>query len=78
MAFNDPPADFETNDPYLIVDLDEACRMQQVGEGWFESLDAVPKRAISMSVNQILKSKRIVCSARPAEGRPYRLRLKVR
>ncbi|QDV67977.1 Glucosamine-6-phosphate deaminase 1 [Rosistilla carotiformis] len=62
LAFNDPPADFETNDPYLIVDLDEACRMQQVGEGWFDSLESVPKRAISMSVNQILKSKRIVCS----------------
>ena len=62
LAFNDPPADFETNDPYLVVQLDEACRMQQVGEGWFESLETVPKRAISMSVNQILKSKRIVCS----------------
>ena len=62
LAFNDPPADFDTEDPYLIVTLDEACRMQQVGEGWFESLETVPKRAISMSIQQIMKSKRIVCS----------------
>lgn len=62
LAFNDPPADFETEDPYLIVTLDEPCRMQQVGEGWFESLDDVPTRAISMSVRQILKAKKIYCS----------------
>ena len=62
LAFNDPPADFETQDPYLIVTLDEPCRMQQVGEGWFESLDDVPTRAISMSVRQILKAKKIYCS----------------
>ncbi|MEX2671157.1 MAG: glucosamine-6-phosphate deaminase [Phycisphaeraceae bacterium] len=63
LAFNDPPADFETEEPYLVVDLDRACRQQQFGEGWFESLDAVPKRAISMSVQQILKSRTIVVSA---------------
>jgi glucosamine-6-phosphate deaminase len=63
LAFNDPPADFQTEEPYLIVDLDEACRRQQVGEGWFASLSDVPKRAISMSVRQILKSKEIVCIA---------------
>jgi glucosamine-6-phosphate deaminase len=62
LAFNDPPADFETTEPYLVVDLDEACRMQQVGEGWYKSLDDVPKRAISMSIRQILKARRIVCS----------------
>ncbi len=62
LAFNDPPADFETNKPYLVVDLDEDCRQQQFGEGWFDSLDAVPKQAISMSIQQILKSKHIVCS----------------
>lgn len=61
LAFNDPPADFETADPYLLVSLDEECRRQQVGEGWFASLDAVPTRAISMSVNQILKSREIIC-----------------
>lgn len=60
LAFNDPPADFETEEPFIIVDLDEACRQQQVGEGWFENLDAVPKRAISMSVKQVLKSKEIL------------------
>jgi len=62
LAFNDPPADFQTRDPYLIVELDQACRRQQVGEGWFASLDDVPTQAISMSVHQILRTKRIYCS----------------
>jgi glucosamine-6-phosphate deaminase len=60
LAFNDPPANFETNDPYLIVNLDEACRRQQVGEGWFTDLSTVPSQAISMSVRQILKSRAII------------------
>jgi glucosamine-6-phosphate deaminase len=60
LAFNDPPADFETAEPYLIVNLDEACRRQQIGEGWFADLAAVPKRAISMSVRQVLRAKEIV------------------
>lgn len=62
IAFNDPPADFETDDPYLVVELDEACRRQQMGEGWFGSLEEVPHRAISMSVKQIMKSRNIICS----------------
>ncbi|TWT64702.1 glucosamine-6-phosphate deaminase [Allorhodopirellula solitaria] len=62
LAFNDPPADLDTQQSYLIVDLDEACRQQQLGEGWFDTLDDVPRQAISMSVSQILKSKHIVCS----------------
>jgi glucosamine-6-phosphate deaminase len=62
LAFNDPPADFRTEEPYLVVELDEACRRQQLGEGWFESLEAVPERAISMSVRQIMKSAAIVCT----------------
>jgi glucosamine-6-phosphate deaminase len=62
LAFNDPPADFETEQAYLVVDLDEACRRQQMGEGWFATLDDVPQQAISMAVRQILKSKLIVCS----------------
>lgn len=62
LAFNDPPADFDTEKPYIIVDLDEACRRQQHGEGWFATLDDVPSRAISMSIRQILKSRHIVCS----------------
>ena len=61
LAFNDPPADFQTEEPYIIVDLDEPCRRQQVGEGWFKDLSEVPKRAISMSVQQILKAKEILC-----------------
>lgn len=62
LAFNDPPADFATQEPYLIVELDEACRRQQVGEGWFDSLDQVPTQAISMSIHQILKADKILCS----------------
>lgn len=62
LAFNDPPADFETEKPYLVVNLDHACRMQQLGEGWFPNLDAVPTQAISMSIRQIMKSKSIICS----------------
>jgi len=60
LAFNDPPADFETNEPYLVVDLDERCRKQQLGEGWFETLEDVPGQAISMSIRQILKSRRLI------------------
>lgn len=60
LAFNDPPADFGTEEPYLIVELDEACRAQQVNEGWFKSIPEVPTRAISMSVKQILKSREII------------------
>ncbi len=62
LAFNDPPADFETEDPYIVVELDEDCRMQQVGEGWFNGLDDVPTHAISMSIRQIMKSKTIICT----------------
>lgn len=62
LAFNDPPADFETEEPYLVVTLDEACRKQQMGEGWFKTLDDVPKQAISMSIRQIMKAGHIVCS----------------
>lgn len=61
LAFNDPPADFDTEDPYLIVTLDENCRRQQVGEGWFAELSAVPQRAITMSVRQILKAHQLIC-----------------
>lgn len=62
LAFNDPPADFDTEEPYIVVTLDEACRKQQYGEGWFPTMEDVPTRAISMSIRQILKSKAIVCS----------------
>jgi glucosamine-6-phosphate deaminase len=62
IAFNDPPADFSTEEPYCVVKLDKACRLQQVGEGWFTDLDQVPKQAISMSVRQILKAGRIICT----------------
>ncbi|UCD53473.1 MAG: glucosamine-6-phosphate deaminase, partial [Phycisphaerales bacterium] len=60
LAFNDPPADFNTDEPYLVVDLDERCRKQQLGEGWFPTLDDVPRRAISMSIRQILRSERLI------------------
>ena len=71
LAFNDPPADFETEAPYIVVDLDEDCRRQQVGEGWFAGVRDVPARAISMSIRQILAAKRIQCvvpNARKAEA----------
>lgn len=62
LAFNDPPADFETEVPYIVVDLDEACRRQQLGEGWFPTFDDVPSQAVSMSIQQIMKSKSIICT----------------
>ena len=62
LAFNDPPADFQTERPYLVVDLDEACRRQQLGEGWFPTFDDVPRQAVSMSIRQIMKSRSIICS----------------
>jgi glucosamine-6-phosphate deaminase len=71
LAFNDPPADFGTSVPYLVVELDEACRRQQLGEGWFKTLGAVPRRAISMSIQQILRSRAVICTvpdARKAEA----------
>ena len=61
LAFNDPPADFDSTTPYLVVTLDEACRRQQVGEGWFATVQDVPAQALSMSIQQILKSKAIIC-----------------
>lgn len=60
IAFNDPPADFDTKESFIIVNLDEKCRMQQVGEGWFETIDDVPKQAISMTPYRIMQSKRII------------------
>jgi len=62
LAFNDPPADFDTEESFIVVELDEACRKQQLGEGWFKSLEEVPKKAISMSVPQIMQAKTIVCT----------------
>ena len=62
LAFNDPPADFETTVPYIEVELDQDCRQQQFNEGWFSSVEEVPEKAISMSVNHILKSTAIICT----------------
>lgn len=62
LAFNDPPADFDTEDPYIVVELNEACRRQQLGEGWFPTLDDVPRYAISMSIKQIMATRNIVCT----------------
>lgn len=60
IAFNDPPADFETTESYITVDLDDVCKMQQVGEGWFKTIEEVPKQAITMSVKQIMTCKEII------------------
>lgn len=62
LAFNDPPANYDVEDPYIVVDLDVKCRQQQMGEGWFNSLEEVPAQAISMSIKQIMKSKKIICA----------------
>ncbi len=62
LAFNDPPADFDTEAPYLVVSLDDACRRQQMGEGWFKTLNDVPEQAVSMSIRQIMKSKKLILS----------------
>lgn len=63
LAFNDPPADFDTEDAYIVANLDEACRRQQLGEGWFPTLADVPKQALSMSVKQLMKAKQILVIA---------------
>lgn len=68
IAFNDPPADFDTKESYIIVNLDERCRMQQVGEGWFENIDAVPKQAVSMTCFRIMQSKTIISAV------PYKVK----
>ncbi len=62
LAFNDPPADFDTEDPFIIVTLDDACRLQQFNEGWFESMEAVPMQAISMSIQQIMQTHHLICT----------------
>ncbi len=60
IAFNDPPADFDTDEAYIIVTLDERCRRQQVGEGWFESVNDVPEQAVSMTVREIMRCRKII------------------
>lgn len=64
LAFNDPPADFKTRAPYIVVVLDEDCRAQQMGEGWFPTLQDVPSQAISMSIQQIMSAQTVICSVR--------------
>ena len=74
IAFNDPPADFETKEAYIVVNLDEKCKKQQVGEGWFASIDEVPKQAISLTVYQIMQSK-VIVSAVPHQVKAYAIKL---
>jgi glucosamine-6-phosphate deaminase len=62
LAFNDPAADFQTDEPFIVVSLEERCRRQQVAEGWFQSLEEVPACAVSMSIRQIMKSGSIIVS----------------
>ena len=62
LAFNDPPADFQVRDPYIVVNLDDACRRQQQAEGWFPAFDDVPRQAVSMSIRQILRSMAVICT----------------
>jgi glucosamine-6-phosphate deaminase len=63
LAFNDPPANFDTEAAYMVVDLDEACRKQQLGEGWFPTLADVPRQALSMTIKQLMKATQILCIA---------------
>ena len=60
IAFNDPPADFDTKEAYIVVNLNERCKQQQMGEGWFATIDDVPKQAVSMTAYQIMQCKTIV------------------
>ena len=60
IAFNDPPCDFDTQEPYIVVNLNDTCKRQQVGEGWFASVSEVPAQAVSMSCRQIMKCLNIV------------------
>ena len=76
IAFNDPPADFETEAAYLVVNLDEVCRKQQLGEGWVPTIDDVPKQAISMAVRQIMKSKTIINTV-PDARKAYAVRITI-
>jgi glucosamine-6-phosphate deaminase len=76
LAFNDPPADFQTQEPYLVVNLDTACRKQQMGEGWFKTIDDVPQQAISMSCRQIMKSRVIITSV-PDERKAAAVKMSV-
>ena len=70
LAFNDPPADLKTNDPYIVVELDEACRQQQTGEGWFPAINDVPRKAVSMTIPFILRSSCIVCTVPDSRKAP--------
>ena len=74
IAFNDPPADFDTDDAYIIVNLNDTCKKQQVYEGWFKTVDDVPKQAVSMSVKQIMKCQRII-SAVPFDAKANAIKL---
>lgn len=74
IAFNDPPADFDTEEAFIIVKLDEACKKQQVGEGWFPCIKDVPEKAITMTVHQIMKCKAIV-SCVPYKAKAYAIKL---
>lgn len=61
IAFNDPPvADFSDPLPIKVVELDEACRRQQLGEGWFPTFEDVPEEAITLTVPAIMEFKRII------------------
>ena len=62
LGFNDPPADLDTNDPYILVEIDQRSKRQHVNEGWFGNVKEVPETAITMSVNEILSAKYIVCA----------------
>ena len=76
IAFNDPPADFDTEEAYMVVELEERCKKQQMGEGWFATIDDVPDRAITMTVNQIMKS-RVILSVVPGKRKAEAIKMTI-
>jgi glucosamine-6-phosphate deaminase len=64
LAFNDPPvAHFEDARKVNIVALDQACRLQQVGEGHFPNLDTVPSYALTLTIPMLCSARRMICIA---------------
>tara|TARA_R110000868_G_scaffold300422_3_gene560874 strand:+ start:2166 stop:2927 length:762 start_codon:yes stop_codon:yes gene_type:complete len=62
LAFNDPHvADFNDSEIVKMVDLDDACRIQQVNDGCFESFEKVPQKAITLTIPTLLKGTHLFC-----------------
>lgn len=62
LGFNDPPADFDTQKIFEIVQLTETCRAQQVHEGWFPNIEDVPREAVTITIPGIMRAESIICN----------------